>query len=50
VAGRALGSDIREDQFGVALRTAQARVHAPQRIPGAVVIELGQGANRLPAS
>lgn len=48
VAIGATGTCILEDKRGVALGAARALVHSPQRIAGVVVIELGDGANRLP--
>ena len=50
VAVGALRSDIREDRLDVTLRTSHAFVHAAQRILGGVVIEFGDGADRLPAA
>ena len=44
----AMGAYILENQRGVALRAANVLVHTPQRIAGVVVIELGDGADRLP--
>jgi len=41
---------VAEDQTGVALRAAHVGVHAPQGIPGLVVVELGLGADRFPTS
>ena len=46
---RALRSDIRENWFGVALRTGHIRMHATQRILCLIVIEFGNRANRLPS-
>src|SRR5580704_402801 len=50
VAVGALRSDIGEDRLDVTLRTSHAFVHAAQRILGGVVIEFGDGADRLPAA
>ena len=50
VAVRALGAHVREDQLGVALRTAQALMHAAQGILRGVVIKLGNGPERLPSA
>src|SRR5579864_8615504 len=50
VAVSTLRSDIREDRLDVALRASHAFVHAAQRILGGVVIELRDGADRLPAA
>lgn len=50
VAVRALAADIAEHRFGVALHTAHALVHAAKRILRGVVVEFGNGADRLPAA
>jgi len=50
VAVRALGAHVREDQLGVALRTAQALMHAAQGILRGVVIKFGNGPERLPSA
>lgn len=44
----AMGTYILENERGVALDAAYVLVHSPQRIAGVVVIELGDGADRLP--
>jgi hypothetical protein len=44
----AMRTYILKNERGVALGAAYVFVHAPQRIPGVVVIELGDGADRLP--
>lgn len=41
-------TDIGEHHLGVALNTGHVLVHAAQRIPCLIVIELGQGANGFP--
>ena len=46
----ALCSDIREHRLGVALRARNPFVHSAQRIFCGVVIELWNGANRLPSA
>src|SRR5437763_5280024 len=45
----ALGSHIRKNRFGVALRTAHILVKATERKLGLVMIEFGNRADRLPA-
>ena len=49
VAIGTMSTYILEDQRRVALGAAYVLVHSPQRIAGTVVIELGDGAGRLPA-
>jgi hypothetical protein len=44
----AMSTYILENKRGVALGAAYILVHSPQRIAGVVVIELGDGADRLP--
>jgi|SRR5690242_21664717 len=49
--GMAVGTvraDVAEYRLGMALHAFDLRVHAPQGIAGRVVIEFGDGANRLP--
>lgn len=41
VAIGAVAADVLEHQAGVALRTTDLLVHAPQGIPGLIVIEFG---------
>jgi hypothetical protein len=41
VAIGALGTDVLEHQVGVALNAIHFLVHAPQRIPGQIVVEFG---------
>ena len=48
VAIGAMGTYILEDESRVALGAAYVLVHSPQWIAGVVVIELGDGADRLP--
>jgi hypothetical protein len=48
VAVRALGSHVREDQLGVALRTTDSLVHSAQGVSSCVVIEFRDRSNRLP--
>lgn len=49
VAIRAGLADILEHEAGVTLRAGNLRVHPPQRISSAVVVELRDRPNRLPA-
>ncbi len=42
-------TDVLENRLGMALRAGHALVHPAQRIPGLVVIELGNVADRLPS-
>src|SRR5258708_167323 len=49
VAIGTMSTYILEDERRVALGAAYVLVHSPQRIAGTVVIELGDGAGRLPA-
>ena len=44
----ALGAYLLEHHVCMALCAGNLRVHAPQRVGSLVVIELGEGANRLP--
>jgi len=48
VAVRALGADVGEHQFGVALHTSHVLVQAAQGIARLIVIEFRDGADRLP--
>ena len=50
VAVLATLSDIGEDGFHVTLRTSHGLMHAAQWITGLVVIEFGNGADRLPGT
>ena len=49
VAIGALRTDVLEDQIRVALNAIHFLVHAAERIPGQIVVELGIGPYRLPA-
>lgn len=48
VAILATHSYVAEDEAGMALLASHVGVHATQRVPGFVVIELGNAANRPP--
>ncbi len=50
VAIGAPASDITEHQLGMALRTGDVLVHAPQRIPGLIVVKLRNAADGLPCT
>jgi len=49
VAVLAALTDVGENHLDVTLRASDGHVHAAQRIAGLVVVELGNGADRLPA-
>lgn len=44
-----LGTDVLENQIGVALSAGHFLVHAAKGIPGQIVVKLGIGPNGLPA-
>jgi len=50
MAVRTILSHIGEDRFSMALRAVNFFVHSSKGIPRGIVIELGNGANRRPAS
>ncbi len=50
VAIGAPASDITEHQLGMALRTGDVLVHAPQRIPGLIVVKFRDAADGPPSA